>query len=250
MQLALVRNVSPKLADLYPAVDIDRARQQHDAYCDVLRRNGARVRRLDASEEHGDSCFVEDPAIVVDEVALLTTMGAAHRRLEPRDIEPVLREYRRVERVEGGARIEGGDVLRIGKEIFVGRSARTDAAGVAELRRILEPHGYRVSDVEVRGGLHLKTACTAIGENTLLVNRDWVDADALRRPIVIDVDPREPMAANVLLVGDASVMNESYPRTLERVRARVPQVQTVDISEFGKADGGLTCLSLIFNIGV
>lgn len=250
MLLALTRAVSPKLAELYPAVDIPRARQQHDEYCDVLRRNGARVRRLDFSADHGDSCFIEDPAVIVDEIALLTTMGAAHRRLEPGEIEPVLREYRRVEQVTPAARIEGGDVLRIGKDIFVGRSARTDAAGVEELRRFLEPHGYRITDVEVRGGLHLKTACTALSETTLLVNRDWVDADALQRPIVVDVDPSEPFGANALLIGDAIVMNEAFPATLDRVRARIPDVQAVNIGEFAKADGGLTCLSLIFTAGV
>ena len=250
MLFALTRAVSPKLAELYPAVDIDRARRQHEAYCDVLQRNGARVRVLDASHDLGDSCFVEDNAIVVDEVAILTTMGAAHRRLEPREIAPVLEEYRDLERIAAGAKIEGGDVLRIGRDIFVGRSARTDIAGVRELRRILEPRGYRVLDVEVRGGLHLKTACTAISDTTLLANRDWVDADALKRPIVIDVDPSEPFGANVLLAGDAIVMNEAFPRTLERVRSRIPHVQSVDTSEFAKADGGLTCLSLIFESGV
>lgn len=248
MLVAITRNISPRLAELYLDVDINRARQQHDAYCDVLRRNGARVRRLDASHEHGDSCFVEDPAIVVDELAIVTTMGAAHRRLEPRDIEPVLRDYRAIEHVAASARIEGGDVLRIDKEIFVGRSSRTDSAGAAELRRILQPYGYHVVEVDVRGGLHLKTACTAISQTTLLANREWVDADALRRPIVIDVDPAEPFGANVLLVGDAVIMNAAFPLTLDRVRTRLPQVQSVDTSEFAKADGGLTCLSLIFDV--
>jgi len=244
---ALTRAVSPKLVELYPSVDLDAARRQHDAYCDVLRRNGAFVRRLDASADLGDSCFIEDNAVVVDELAILTTMGAGHRRGEPVEVEPVLRQYRAVERVADGARIEGGDVLRIGNDFFVGRSARTDSAGIGELRRMLEPHGYRVHDVEVRGGLHLKTACTAISETTLLANRDWVDVDALGRPIVIDVDPAEPFAANVLLVGEAVIMNEAFPRTLQRVRERIPHVQAVDTSEFVKADGGLTCLSVLFN---
>jgi dimethylargininase len=246
MLVAITRAVSEKLAELYPAVDVDLARRQHAAYCDLLRQQGARVRCLDFSVDHGDSCFIEDTAVVVDELAVLTTMGARHRREEPREVEPVLREYRPIERVADEAKIEGGDVLRIDHEIFVGRSARTDRAGVDELRRILAPRGYRVVEVEVRDGLHLKTAVTAIDAGTLLANREWVDIDALRRPAVIDVDAGEPLAANVLRIGQHVVMNAACPATVARVRARFSNVQALDISEFAKADGGLTCLSLIF----
>jgi len=189
MLLALTRAVSPKLATLYPAVDVERARQQHAAYADVLRRNGVSVRCLDFSHEHGDSCFIEDTAVVVDEVAVLTTMGAGHRREEPADVAPILGEYRRVERLADGARLEGGDVLRTNKDVYVGLSARTNRAGVDELRRILAPHGYRVTAVEVLDGLHLKTACTALDSNTLLANRDWVDVDVMGFDRIIDVDP-------------------------------------------------------------
>jgi dimethylargininase len=173
-------------------------------------------------------------------------MGAAHRRQEPAAIAPVLAEYRRVERVSEQARIEGGDVLQIDRAIFVGRSARTNQRGVDELERILEPLHYRVTAVDVPDGLHLKTACTALDSSTLLANREWIDMSAFDGFDVIDVHPGEPTAANVLRIGDAIVMHEGNPRTAARVRSHFPHLQTVDISEFAKADGGLTCLSLIF----
>ena len=245
--IALTNNVSPELAALYPAVDIDLARRQHAAYREVLQRNGADVRALDLNRELGDGCFIEDNAIVVGEVAILTTMGAEHRRREPEAIAAVLAEYRRVERVANDARIEGGDVLRIDRHIFVGRSARTDERGIAELQRILEPLHYRVTPVQVADGLHLKTAVTALDEATLLANREWVDMSAFEDFDVIEVHPDEPTAGNVLLAGDAIVMHQANVRTVDRVRQRFSRVQTVDISEFAKADGGLTCLSLIFS---
>jgi dimethylargininase len=248
MIVALTNRVCSNLAVLYPAVDIDLARRQHDAYCEALRRNGIQVRRLELNDEHGDACFIEDNAIVVDEVAILTNMGAAHRQKEPAAVAPLLEEYRRVERIADHATIEGGDVLKIDRDIFVGRSSRTNQRGIDELTRILEPLHYRVTAVDVVDGLHLKTACTALDSSTLLANRAWVDVDAFKRPNVIDVDPDEPTAANALRVGDAILMHARHPRTCERVRKRYPALQTVDISEFAKAEGGLTCLSLIFNV--
>jgi dimethylargininase len=245
MLVALTNHVSSKLSALYPAVDIALARAQHDRYCDTLRRNGVKVRRLELNTEHGDGCFIEDNAIVVNELAILTTMGAEHRRQEPAAIAPVLEEYRRVERVAADARIEGGDVLQIDRAIFVGRSSRTSQRGVDELTRILEPLHYRVTAVDVADGLHLKTACTALDASTVLANREWIDMAAFDDFDVIEVDPDEPTAANVLRIGDAIVMHEGSTRTIARVRDRFTNVQTVDISEFARADGGLTCLSLI-----
>ena len=247
MFVALTNAVSDTLAVLYPAVDIERARRQHDAYCDALRRHGAMVQRLLINVEHGDGCFIEDNAIVCDEVAILTSMGAAHRRGETTAMAPVLAQYRRVERVADDARVEGGDVLRIDRHIFVGRSARTDQRGIDELRQMLEPLYYRVTAVHVADGLHLKTAVTALDSSTLLANSEWVDMSAFNDFDVIDIHPDEPTAGNVLLIGDAIVMHSGHTRTVARVRARFPRVETVDISEFAKADGGLTCLSLIFS---
>ena len=248
MLIALTNAVSAKLVDLYPAVDHAVALQQHERYCEALQRHGAQLRRLSVNAEHGDGCFIEDNAVVVDEVAILATMGASHRRHEPRAMAPVLAEYRPIAYVADHARIEGGDVLRVDRDIFVGRSARTNQRGVDALRDILEPLGYRVTGVDVADGLHLKTACTALDASTLLAHRAWLDMAPFQRFDVIDVHPDEPTAANVLRIGDAIVMHEGCPRTIERVRERFPHAQTVDISEFARADGGLTCLSLMFEV--
>jgi dimethylargininase len=248
MLIALTNAVSAKLVDLYPAVDHAAALQQHERYCEALQRHGAELRRLSVNAEHGDGCFIEDNAVVVDEVAILATMGGSHRRHEPRAVAPVLAEYRPVECVADDARIEGGDVLRVDRDIFVGRSARTNQRGIDELRRILEPLGYRVTGVDVADGLHLKTACTALDSSTLLANQGWLDMAPFQRFNVIDIHPDEPTAANVVRIGDAILMHTGYTRTLARVRERFPHAQTVDISEFAKADGGLTCLSLMFEV--
>ena len=248
MLIALTNAVSAKLVDLYPAVDHAAARQQHERYCEALQRHGAELRRLSVNAEHGDGCFIEDNAVVVDEVAILAAMGASHRRHEPRAVAPVLAEYRPVEYVADDARIEGGDVLRVDRDIFVGRSARTNQRGIDELRRILEPFGYRVTGVDVADGLHLKTACTALDSSTLLANQGWLDMAPFQRFNVIDIHPDEPTAANVVRIGGAILMHTGYTRTLARVRERFPHAQTVDISEFAKADGGLTCLSLMFEV--
>jgi dimethylargininase len=245
---ALTNDVSPKLADAYPSVDLALARRQQDQYRDALRRCGATVEELSENSEFPDGCFVEDVALVVDEVAIVTTMGTGRRRGEPEAFVEILGRYRPVERIPVDACIEGGDVLAIGRRIFVGVSGRTDARGVDALTRLLRPRGYTVRAVELHGGLHLKTACTALAADTLIANREWLDVSGFDACEIIDVAPGEPMAANTLRVGDTILMHESCSRTLDRVRRRFDAVEAINISEFVKAEAGLTCLSLVFDV--
>ena len=167
-------------------------------------RCGAVVRNIDVNRALPDFAFVEDAAVVLDEIAILTSMGAAERRLELPAIEKELSRYRPLACVESPAHLEGGDVLRIGRRLFVGISSRTNRAGCERLREIVLPLGYQVIAVPVKGSLHLKTACTALDDHTLLINQHWVAADHFTEFEQISVPPEEPWAANVLPLGGAS----------------------------------------------
>ena len=228
-------------------IDFASALRQHAAYEDALRGCGAEVVRLDVNRQHADCVFVEDTAIVLDELAVLMSMGAESRRAEPAGIESTLRGYRRVERVTLPARIDGGDVVRCGKALFVGESQRTDAAGISALRAIVAPYGYTVAGVPVRECLHLKSACSALPDGSFLVNADWIDVAPLPSGRLVDVPSTEAWAGDVLVIGDRIIVSEAFPRTAELLRARGWTVLPVCISEFAKAEGGVTCMSLVFN---
>jgi dimethylargininase len=226
-------------------IDHDRAVLQHQAYCRMLRQCSATVRTLDVNRDLPDCVFIEDTAIVLDEVAVLTSMGAPSRRAEPAGIESELRKYRPVERIELPATIEGGDVLRVGRKLLVGLSSRTNLAGVKALDAIARRFGYEVTPVPVRACLHLKSACAALPDGRLLVNPEWLDARALEGFELVRVLDAEPDAANVLLVGQQVCLPAAHPQTADLVGRLGFTVQTVDVSEFAKAEGCVTCLSLL-----
>jgi dimethylargininase len=226
-------------------IDYGRAVAQHAAYCETLRACGAHVVTLEVNREHPDCCFIEDTAVVLDEVAVLTSMGTPARRAEPAGIEPELRKYRPVSGVELPATLDGGDVLRVGRTLFVGLTARTNAAGVAALGDIVRPDGYCVVPVPVTDCLHLQTAVTALDDATLLINPAWIDVRDFRGLELVPVPGEEPWAANVARVGHTIVAAAAHPRTADLIRRRGFDVRTVDVSEFAKAEGGVTCLSLL-----
>jgi dimethylargininase len=252
--LALTHAPSPSLEQcqrtyVAPApIDYSRAVRQHEAYCQMLRRACAEVRTLDVNHGLPDSVFIEDTAIVLDEVAVLASMGAPSRRAEPAGVEPELRKYREVERVEPPATVEGGDVLRLGRTLLVGLSSRTNAAGVEALQAVGRRFGYEVRPVPVGRCLHLKSACGALPNGRLLVNPDWLDPRALRGFDLVRVPDAEPDAANVLLLGARVCLAAAHPQTAERVRQLGFEVEAVDLSEFAKAEGCVTCLSILLTI--
>lgn len=257
-RIAIVRRPARSLAQSCELTHLERApiafdtlERQHRAYRDALASAGARVFVLEALEAFPDSVFVEDAAVVLDEVAILTRPGAASRRTEPAHIAPTLAAFRRIDTLGAPGALEGGDVLRIGRTLYVGLTTRTNAAGIEQLAALLQPHDYRVVPVRVQGSLHLKTACTALDAETLLLNPAWVDVGPFDGFARIEVADDEPFAANVLPVGDARLVNAAFPRTQERVEAFCARVGlraiAIDISEFGKAEAGLTCMSLVFD---
>lgn len=227
-------------------IDIAKAVEQHDRYKQCLADLGVRVISLLAEPSMPDAVFVEDPVVVVDEVAVIARTGAESRRNEAASLAKALAAFRPVRYMSEPGTLEGGDVVRVGSTIFVGLSPRTNESGVAQLAVELDPFGYRVQAVPVRDCLHFKTACSYLGEETLLVNRAWVDTALLDRLKLIDVADDEPWAANALRIGDTVLFPASFPHTEAILRRAGLRVQTLDLSELQKAEGSVTCISVIF----
>lgn len=228
-------------------IDASRATAEHDAYERVLEELGCTVQRLPAEPDLPDSVFVEDTAVVLPELAVITRPGAPSRRLETASIAKALSRYRPLHSIAGPATMDGGDVLRIGRILYAGLTSRTSADAVAQLRGILEPFGYIVHGVEVQGCLHLKSAASWLGGDTVLLNPDWVDEGLFAGLERIHVHPDEPHAANVLRIGGTVLCAAAHSRTRARLAEHGYEVRPVDISELAKAEAGLTCSSLILD---
>jgi dimethylargininase len=228
-------------------IDFELALRQHAAYCDLLRELGVRVTVLDVNADHADAVFVEDTAIVLDEIAVMTMPGAESRRPEPPGIEPEIAKYREIRRVQLPATIDGGDVVVAGKDIFVGASQRSNEAGARALHSFTSPFGYSVTRVELRDCLHLKSACCVLPDGSLLANPDWLgDIGQLGARRIHSIAPNEPFAADFATVGGTVIMSETNPRTADLVRELGFDVRLTPLTEFEKAEGGVTCLSLLF----
>ena len=253
MLTAITRAVSPAIVhcelsfiDRKP-IDLATAQEQHHAYEKLLDKLGARVISLPAEPDLPDSMFVEDPAIVLDELAVILPLGTDTRRREAPSLAQALAKFRKLAYVTLPGALEGGDVLRIGRKLFIGLTQRSNAEGIRQLAAILAPHNYEVIAVPVTGCLHLKSAVTHLGRNTLLANRAWFDTTPLAGHEWIDVDPAEPHAANALALAGTIIFPASFPRTRARIEARGFRVSPLDISELQKAESGLTCSSLLFD---
>jgi dimethylargininase len=227
-------------------IDIAAATAQHERYAQCLVSLGVCVIALPAEPEMPDAVFVEDPVIVLDEVAIVARAGAESRRGEAEGLARALAPFRPLRYLKGPATLEGGDVLRVDRDIFVGLSPRTNDEGVRQLAAELAPFGYDVHPIAVRGALHFKTACSYIGDNTLLVNRAWLDDAALEGYSLLDVAGDEPWAANALLIGKTVLLPAGFPHTEAKLRDAGFSVQTIDVSELQKAEGSVTCMSVIF----
>lgn len=249
--IALLRDVSPRLADCVlthlPRTSIDPglAAVQHRAYADALATLGATVEWLPPLPEAPDGVFVEDTALVLDEVAVIAQPGVESRRTETASVAAALAAYRPLLGLGPSATLEGGDVVVAGRTVYVGRSGRTNRAGIDELRCLLAPFDYEVIGVELTGCLHLKSACTFVPPAFLVVNPRWVAPMAFSGLTAIAVDPDEPSAANTITIGDVTLVGAAYPRTARRLREHGIVTGDVDLSELAKAEGALTCSSVI-----
>ncbi len=255
MVVAMTRAVSPALPkcelthlDRQP-IDIDLAKRQHQAYEDALVELGCQVQRLPAEPDLPDSVFIEDAAIVFDEIAIITRPGALSRRPETELVARTLQPYRKLGVIEAPGTVDGGDVLRVGRTVYVGLSSRSNAQAIGQMQKILAPLGYQVKSVPVNGFLHLKSAATPLAEDLVLVNPAWVDPAIFGRRGIVEVDPDEPYGANALWVGRGVIYPASFPITRKRIEAALERLGMnligVDVSELQKAEGAVTCCSLI-----
>jgi dimethylargininase len=241
--IAITRDVSPainacELTHLAPqTIDYTMAQLQHDEYRQALASLGLEVVRIPADPAYPDCVFIEDTALVFDDIAVITRPGAPSRRGETRAVADVLEQYRPLAHIEAPATLDGGDVLVLDDRVFVGMSARTNEAALSQLRF----HTRReVIPVNVHGCLHLKSAITRVSKDALLVNRDWIDVAPFAGWKLIDVD--EPWGANALLVGETVIYPNAFPHTRAKLEG---DIRLVDASELAKAEGGVTCCALL-----
>jgi dimethylargininase len=251
-QIAITRAVSASLGQCElthqdrMSIDLDRARKQHAKYEAGLERLGCELLRLPEQPDLPDSVFVEDTAIVLDEVAVITRPGAASRRPEIESVAAALKPFRTLLQINAPGAVDGGDVLVIGKDIYVGLTSRSNESAINQMQQLLNPYGYRVHSVEVDGCLHLKSAVTAVLANTVLVNPNWIDPGVFAQYEIIEVHPDEAYAANGLRIGETVIYPVVFPRTAERLSKQGIRIEPVDLSELAKAEGAVTCCSLVF----
>jgi len=250
--IALTREVSPAFANCElthlprVSIDVSKAAAQHRGYERALEELRCSVKRIGAGPDMPDSVFIEDAAVVLDEIAIITRPGAASRRGETVGVAAALGSYRPLLRIEPPGTMDGGDVMLAGRSLFVGCSSRTSIAAVEQMRAMVAPFGYSLQPVSVRGCLHLKSAVTALDDHTLLINAEWARPDEFPGFDLVPVDPREAPGANIVRANGGLVYSAAYPRTLEALQRRGYSVTTVDVSEIAKAEGAVTCCSLLF----
>lgn len=253
MLLAYTRAVSPRLADCElthldrAPLDVGLAIAEHDAYEAALVQLGVNVRRLPAEPDLPDAVFVEDTAVVLDDVAVITRPGAESRRPETRTVEQALAGHRPLVRIEAPATLDGGDVLVAGRTVYVGLSLRTSRDAVRQLVRLLRPFGYDVVPVEFQGCLHLKSAVTRVAEDLVLLNPAWVDAAIFGGHRAVHVDPDEPHAANALALAGSVIHPRHHAGTRARLESAGLKVVPVAQEELAKAESGVTCCSLLLH---
>lgn len=254
MRIAITRQVSPAInrceltyLEREP-IDYARACAQHTQYENTLRALGVEVISLPQEPDLPDSVFVEDAALVLDECAILTNPGASSRRPEVASVEKALAPYRELFRIQPPATIDGGDILRINRTIYIGLSGRSNQEAVRQMKTLLAPRRYQVRTVTVSGCLHLKSAVTQVNEDTLLINPSRVSKNVFPGFNFIEVDPSEPHAANALLVGDTVIYPTVFPKTQARLGEAGIHLLTINVDELEKAEGALTCCSLIFDV--
>jgi len=249
--LAITRDVSPRFNECEithirrTPIDVKIAQSQHHEYVQVLKELGCAVLELPAEADLPDSVFVEDTAIVLSDVALITKPGADSRKPETESIARALAPYRELVFIESPATVDGGDVLVVGKNIFVGLSTRSNKQAIDQMNQLLGKYGYKTQAVEMRDCLHLKTAVTRVDDNTLLINRNWVDVENFEGYDLIHIDPSEPFAANCLPVNGSIIYPTTFTKTTAKLEARGYKIKPVVVDELAKAEGAVTCCSLI-----
>lgn len=228
-------------------IDFNLLLKQHDEYVGCLRKAGIHVEFLPELPLSGDGVFVEDTALVLDEVAVICHPGAESRKNETDSVHLALSKYRKeIKKVNGAATVDGGDLLKIDKKIYVGQSTRTNAAAHEQLKSFLSPYDYEVIMVPVSKCLHLKTGVCFLGNNAVLINPSWINPEHFKKMTIIEVDESEPFAANAILLDNLIIHNSAFPLTQKKIKSAGFNLESLSITELAKAEAGLTCISLIF----
>ena len=251
MTYAIIRHISSHFNECEithierTPINMNVARTQHDAYVHALRELGCQVVELPEESDLPDSVFVEDTAFILPEAAVITRPGADSRKPETESIIRALSPHRPLVRVTEPGTVDGGDVLVLGKNIYIGISTRSNDSAVRQLQELLAKYGYTVTAVEMHDCLHLKTALTKVDDKTLLINPNWVDTSHFKGFDWIEVDPSEPVAANCLPVGDRIIFPTAFPKTRQKLEQKGYKIQAVNVAELAKAEGAVTCCSLV-----
>jgi dimethylargininase len=249
---AITRAISPRFNECElthlarTPIDLALARAQHAQYEQALTSLAVQVHSLPAEPDFPDSVFVEDTALVLDEIAILTRPGADSRKAEVDSIAQALAPYRKLVHITAPGSIDGGDILQAGKTIYVGLSTRSNNSAIEQMQAALAPYGYTVRGVAVTGCLHLKSAVTQASPDTLLINPAWVEKSHFPGWKFIEVDPNEPSAANIVLVPGGAIFPAHFPATQKRLEQAGLRLTLVGATEVAKAEGAVTCCSLIF----
>lgn len=229
--------------------DYELALKQHDTYIAALKQCGVDVLVLDADERYPDSCFVEDPAVVTRNCAIITNPGAGTRNGEKEEIIPAIKKFYsddQIEYIKAPGTLEGGDVMMVGDHFYVGRSARTNEEGIRQFKEILEKHGFTCSEVPLEKVLHLKTGVNYLENNNMLVSGEFVTKPDFAKYNHIEIPESEAYAANCIWMNGTVIVPEGYPTVLKAIQDAGYKTLIVDTSEYRKLDGGLSCLSLRF----
>ncbi|MBK9926806.1 MAG: dimethylargininase [Anaerolineales bacterium] len=251
MMLAITRDVSPRFNECEithierSVIDVTVAQAQHCGYIDALKKLGCTVLELPAEANLPDSVFVEDTAFILPHAAVITRPGADSRKPETESIIQTLSPHIKLLYIREPATLDGGDVLVIGKDIFIGLSTRSNNVAINQLKDLLSDDGYTVTGVPLHDCLHLKSAVTRVDDNTLLINKSWVDASLFEGYKLIEIDPSEPNAANCLPIGDSIIYPTSFPKTRAKLEAHGYTIVSADVDELAKAEGAVTCCSLV-----
>lgn len=251
MATAITRKISPRFneceithIDRTP-INLELAETQHDEYIKALQELNCEVIELPAEKDLPDSVFVEDTAFILPEVAVITRPGADSRKPEINSIIPALLPHKNLIHVTAPATVDGGDVLVLGKKIYIGLSTRSTMQAVEQLNNLLNAFGYQVIGIKLTDCLHLKSAVTKVDDTTLLINPKWVDSTHFSGFDLIPIHASEDFAANCLPINGQIIYPTSFPQTQKVLESKGYKIKNVNLDELAKAEGAVTCCSLI-----
>ncbi len=224
--------------------DLKKTLEQHEAYCNALIKCGLDVITLEADAHYPDGCFVEDTAIVTEKMAIITKPGAPERLGEEEKIAAVLSAYKPLEAIALPGHVDGGDILRAGDHFYIGVSERTNGEGAKQLAGILSKYGYSSSEIPVQAGLHLKSGAAWLGNDRFISTDAFSGAFGVLDVIVLDREEED--AANCLLANNTLLIAKGFPKAKQKFSDLGYRIIALEMSEFRKMDGSLTCLSLLF----